>query len=196
MAALYSALSKTPIDGISTYSLSSVPNAYFGRIADWLQTSGKLVLSMSPPTTLAESISASATQVVVTDTVVSNIRLGTFVKVDQELLLVTGLAHNTLTVVRGMSQTMASQHSVGAEIAACLAPGKEYRFSFPLTNAGTAQASPTVRMSASGIIASVSSIAADGDLTTVLKLPHSVAGDASPLKTYDPGFLVQNIAGE
>ena len=76
----------------STYSVSSVPKAYFGNVADWTRTSGILILTMSPPTTLMASISSSATGVQVADVKVSNIQIGSFLRVDSELLLVTGLS--------------------------------------------------------------------------------------------------------
>jgi len=190
---LYHELSTSPVAGNSTYTLTSVPNAYFGRVADWTRNSGTLILSMSAPTTLAAAISSTATQVGVVDAASANIVMGSFVKVDRELLLVTTVTGNTLTVVRGMSQTVATSHSPGAQIASCLAPGKEYRLSFPLTNPATAQESPSVSISASGNTAPIAQSAAVQDSTSILGWPYSVAGDARPLKIYPVDFLIKDI---
>ena len=96
-------------------------------------------------------------------------------------------------MIRGMSQTPAVAHDSGALIAPCLAPGRDYKFSFPLTNPVSAQESPTVSMQASSSAADIEVTEAVKDATSVLPYPNAVAGDAEPLKTYNVDFLIKDI---
>lgn len=70
--------------------------------------------SVGTTTTLAEDLDASETAVDVADGTVTFI--GGYVQVDSELLAVTNISTNTLTVTRGVGGTEATTHSNGATV--------------------------------------------------------------------------------
>ncbi|KAJ1483289.1 hypothetical protein T484DRAFT_1800980 [Baffinella frigidus] len=157
-----------------------------------VRTSGTLTLTMTPPTTLAAALSPTATTLTVADASAAQIVVGAFLEVGREVVAVTAVMGNTVSVVRAAATTQASAHEAGASIATCLAAGQQYRFSFPVANALAGQAAPSVSIAASGS-ASVLRTPALGDTTTVLSVASAIAGDAQAMLSRDPDFLVRDI---
>ncbi len=64
----------------------------------------------------------------------ANLAMGAFIQIDKEILLITSVSGNTLSVLRGQASSSASSHAAGAHVAACLAPGRIYQFGVELMN--------------------------------------------------------------
>jgi hypothetical protein len=71
-------------------------------------------LSAKTPTTLNGALTAAATSVPVT--LATSIAVGDYIQVNSEIMKVTAIAANTLTVVRGQLGTVGAAHLTGAEV--------------------------------------------------------------------------------
>jgi hypothetical protein len=76
--------------------------------------------------------------------VIANLAIGAYAQIDREIVLITAVAVNTISILRGQARSSASSHVAGASVAACLAPGRVYQFSVELMNPEIGQESAQV----------------------------------------------------
>jgi hypothetical protein len=79
---------------------------------------------LQPLDTLSNVLDSNTNTIPLADA--SDCYVGEILELDQELMLVTGVGNDSITVKRGYDNTNAATHTVGAYLSVCIAPNSSY----------------------------------------------------------------------
>ena len=172
-------------DSASSGSMALLPSS----TPAWTGGPGILNLTLRNGGTLNASISALETNITLVSTDSMTLSSGNYLKIENEIVEVTGVWRTTLTVKRARSGTVAAAHVKGATVAPATRPGHNYTFSFPLVNVLASQASKASNLFFSSLIKSPIL----KDFEYVPPAAGAQPGDSTPLRIIAPSFVVRKL---
>ncbi|MHC4875658.1 MAG: Ig-like domain-containing protein [Planctomycetota bacterium] len=143
-----------------------------------------LIVDKSVVTNLTNSITSSATTFSVTDATVFGATSGFRIQIDSEIMLVTNVVGNTLTVMRAQNATLAAPHGTGTAIRPVDGAGNLTQ-PFGLISDAVAAATP------GDVIRIVGNGGADNDILTIDDNRPYLLGESDSFATLEDGRTLQ-----